>query len=156
MKASDLIRDAYQEIGKGAAEQAISPDMTQTAIRYLNNLMYAKDYMGLGYTEVTAGSDEITTPAYSWLWMVKALAVKLCPQFGIQENYAQLKADEKEAWSTVLISLSRISPPTFAGTVPKGSGNRKRGYYESPYYSESDNGLLTETNQDIVVEDATT
>lgn len=155
MNASELIRDAYQEIGKSAAEQTIGGDMMQTAIRYLNNLMYAKDYLGLGYTEVTDGADAITTPAYSWEWMVKALAVRLAPQFGVQENYMQLKEDENQAWSTVLISLSRISPPTFTGNVPLGSGNKRPGTYTGRFYTEADNGLLTETNQDIVVEDDT-
>ena len=74
--------------------------MGATAIRYLNNLMYAKDHLGLGYTTITAASQEITTPAYSWLWMVKTLAIKLAPQFGQLDSYLVLKADEKDAFRT--------------------------------------------------------
>lgn len=155
MKASELIRDAYQEIGKAAAEQSISGDMLDTAIRYLNNLAYSKDYILTGYTTVTDGDTEITTPAYTWLWFIKALAIKLAPQFGQLESYSFLKADESDAWSTVLISLQRIPPPQLNGNVPYGSGNRMSGSRSRKFYPESDDGLLTETNQDIIAEDDT-
>ena len=153
MLASELIRDAYQEIGKSAAEQPISGDMTETAIRYLNNLVFSKNHVAMGYTEVTSGADEITSPAYTWMWMVKALAVKLCPQFGVQENYMQLKEDEAEAWDSVLIALVRISAPSVSGNVPVGSGNKTPGNNEADFYAETDSGILTESNQDVVVED---
>lgn len=155
MKASELIRDAYQEIGKVAAEQSISGDMLDTAIRYLNNLAYSKDYILTGYTTVVDGDTEITTPAYTWLWLVKALAIKLAPQFGQLDSYTLLKSDESEAWSTVLISLQRIPAPQLNGNVPCGSGNRMPGSRDTQYYRESDDGLLTETNQDIIAEDET-
>ena len=155
MNAEELFRRSYQLIGKGAAEQPISGDMAATAIQYLNDLMYSKDHMGMGYTEVTTGTDPITTPAYTWKWMRVALALELAPEFGVVENTMMLEQQKKEAWSTVLLSLQRISAPTIAGTVPVGSGNRRPGCYDSPYYSESDDGVLTETNQEIAVEDDT-
>ena len=154
MNAEQLFRRSFQLIGKGAAEQTITGDMANTAIYYLNNLMYSKDHMGMGYTEVANGTDNITTPAYTWKWMTVALALEMAPEFGVTENAMMLDQMKKQAWSTVLLSLQRISAPTLAGTVPRGSGNYSPGY-DSAFYSETDSGILTETNQDIIVEDGT-
>lgn len=155
MQALELIRDAYQEIGRQASEQEITGDMGQTAIRYLNRMMAAKSYYALSYTEIANTSDEITTPEYTWEWMVKNLAIKLAPQFGTLESYGALVEDADEAWSTVLIYLSRISPPQLNGNVPYGSGNKRPGNWSRKFYPETDNGVLTEGNAEIVVEDGT-
>jgi len=155
MLASELIRDSYQEIGKIASQQPITGDETATAIRYLNNLMYSKAYIITDYTTVTSGSDEITTPDVFNMWLVKALAVKLSTQFGTLESYMPLKEDESEAWGSVLIQLSRIPAPQLNGNVPYGSGNLTSGNDTDVFYPESDNGVLTEQNATIVVEDGT-
>ena len=153
MLASELIRDAYQEIGKVAAQQSITGDETATAIRYLNNLMYSKAYIIVDYTVVESASDEITTPAVFNMWLIKALAIKLSTQFGQLESYLALKEDETEAWQSVLIQLQRIPAPQLNGNVPLGSGNKMPGNRTSNYYRESDNGVLTEQNATIIVED---
>jgi hypothetical protein len=155
MLASELIRDSYQEIGKVASQQPITGDETATAIRYLNNLMYSKAHIIVDYTVVASASDEITTPDVFNMWMVKALAIKLSTQFGQLESYMALKEDESEAWQSVLIQLSRIPAPQLNGNVPYGSGNKMPGSYTGSYYTESDNGVLTEQNGTIVVEDDT-
>ena len=155
MLANELIRDAYQEIGKIAAEQPIAGDETNTAIRYLNNLIYSKAYLLTDYTVITSGSDPITTPDSFNMWLIKALAIKLSPQFGTLESYMPLKEDEKDAWCSVLIQLSRIEAPQINGNLPYGSGNRTPGNYTDRFYRESDNGVLTEQNGSIVVEDDT-
>ena len=66
-----------------------------------------------------------------------------------------LKEDESDAYSTVLLLAQRIGPHQFSGNVPLGSGNRRPGQYSGRYYTESDAGLLTETNQEIIAEDDT-
>jgi len=154
MLANELIRDAYQEIGKVAAQQPITGDETMTAIRYLNNLMYSKSHIIQDYTVVTSGSDEITTPDVFNMWMIKALAIKLAPQFGQLESYMAIKEDATEAWNSVLIQLQSIPAPQPNGNTPYGSGNRKTGR-DAKYYRESDNGVLTEQGVGIAVEDAT-
>ena len=152
MIASDLIRDAFQEIGKVASEQPITGDETATAIRYLNNLAYSKAHIITSYTVVSSGSDEITTPDPFNMWFVKSLALKLAPQFGQLESYLALKEDEKEAWQAVLIQNSRIPAPQLNANVPYGSGNKSPGNWTDRFYPESDNGVLTEQNDTIVVE----
>lgn len=155
MLASDLIRDAYQEIGKVAAQQPITGDDTATAIRYLNNLVYSKAHIITDYTVVSSGSDEITTPDVFNMWLIKALAIKLSTQYGTLESYGALKEDESEMWNSVLIQLSSIPAPQLNGNVPYGSGNKSPGGYSAQYYPETDNGVLTEQNATIIVEDGT-
>ncbi len=156
MIASDLIRDAYQEIGKIATEQPISGNETATAIRYLNNLAYSKAHILTDYTVIASGSDEITCSDAFNMWFIKALAVKLAPQFGQLESYLPLKEDAKEAWQAVLIANSRIPAPEINGNLPYGSGNRNNsGGYTDRFYRESDSGVLTEQNAQVIVEDDT-
>lgn len=155
MLASELIRDAYQEIGKVAAEQPISGDETATAIRYLNNIAYSKAHIITNFTVVTDAGDEITSSDAFNLWFVKALARKLAPQFGQLDSYQFLYDDEKEAWQSVLITNSRIPAPQVNGNTPYGSGNRTSGGYADRFYSETDNGVLTEQNSQVIVEDDT-
>ena len=154
MLANELIRDAYQEIGKVAAQQPITGDETMTAIRYLNNLMYSKAYIIQDYTVVVSASDEITTPDVFNMWLIKALAIKLSTQFGTLESYMPLKEDAKEAWQSVLIQLQSIPAPQLNGSTPYGSGNRGYGRTDK-FYRESDNGVLTEQGTTIIVEDDT-
>lgn len=153
MKASTLIRNAFVRIGKTGAAQSVDGQDTLDAISRLNNLMYAVEYVGMGYTEVDSGSDDITTPAYSWRWMEIALGLELAPEYGQLESYVALEARLDQAWSPIIGSLQRIGPPQLTGNVPIGSGNRRPG--DCQYYTETDDGILTETNQEIIVEDAT-
>lgn len=153
MIASDLIRDAYQEIGRVAAEQPIRGDETATAIRYLNNIAYSKSHIITNYTVIASGSDEISSDDSFNMWFIKALAIKLAPQFGQLESYLPLKEDEREAWQSVLIANSRIPAPQLNGNVPYGSGNRNNsGGWSDRFYRESDDGVLTEQNAQIIVE----
>lgn len=123
MKASSLINQAFSDIGKKANENPISGQEMQDAIDALNLMMYSYDRLGLGHTEVTSSSDDITTPAYSWLWMRKKLAQLLAPEYGRLESYVFLDTQEKDAYAAIRIALGRIGPPQLDGRVPIGSGN---------------------------------
>lgn len=153
MKASSLINQAFSDIGKKANENPISGQEMQDAIDALNLMMYSYSRSGLGYTEVTSSSDDITTPAYSWLWMRKKLAQLLAPEYGRLESYVFLDTQEKDAYAAVRIAVGRIGPPQLDGRVPIGSGNQSPGAWEDRFYQESDAGILTQTNQDIITED---
>ncbi len=150
MNAEEWIRDALQEIGQQAAEQPLSPDQTQTGIRYANRLMRAKAPLGLGYTVIDSGSDEITIPAYAEEWAVKALAVRLASQFASYEGLAELKMDEMEAFKDVLrnqpIDISMSMPEG----VPVGSGNQQ--FCTPTFYPADPNLELTETGDYVEVE----
>ncbi len=155
MKAGKLIEQAFSDIGKKANENPISGQEMQDAIDSLNLMMYSYDRLGLGHTEVTSSSDDLTTPAYSWLWMRKKLAQLLAPEYGRLESYVFLDTQEKDAFAAIRIALGRIGPPTLDGRVPIGSGNQTPGWWDNRFYNEDDDGLLTQTNQDIIAEDDT-
>ena len=151
--ASTLIRDAYRDIGKGAAQQSIKPYMTDAAIVALNDLMASQPY-NMGYTEITSGSDQITTPEYTWVWMRKALAIDLAPEFGVLESYPLLERQMQKAWSNIKLRIAQIPAPEVMDTVPMGSGNVEPGDCHQ-YYTETDDGVLSEQNAQIIVEDDT-
>ena len=154
MTAEELIRQAFFEIGKKASQQPISGDDYNTAIIRLNALVSSTPTIP-NYTVVTSSSDEITCPDYCDRWLTKALALDLAPQYGQLESYAALKMDKEEAWIAISRSLVRIGAPQLNGNVPYGSGNRMPGNWSRKYYPETDNGILTEQNAQIVVEDDT-
>lgn len=155
MNAAELIRDSFQDIGLVAAENPIDGEKTVAAIRYLNRMMAAKLHLGLGYTEIVSAGDSITAPEYAWEWMQKSLAIKMAPRFGQLDSYVHLKEDEQEAFSTVLLATQSIGPPELSGNVPLGSGNHRAHGCGHGFYQESDDGVLSETGQQIVVEDGT-
>ena len=79
----------------------------------------------------------------------------LAPQFGTLENYLALETDKKTAWQAISRTIVRLSPPQLMDTVPMGSGNKSPGnnnYYK--FYTETDEGLLSENNTNIILEDA--
>ena len=150
--AAELIKDAFLEIGKSDVNQTIRGEDFNTAIRKLNQIVASKPIIP-NYTVVSSSSDEITAPEYSHLWLTIKLAQSLAPQYGRLESYSFLEEEAREAYTAILMANSRIKPPTLTGNVPLGSGNRCPGDSWEVYYTESDDGLLTETNENIVVED---
>lgn len=124
MKAEDWIRDAYQTLGQLAAEQPVTADMTQTAIRYANRLMFSYDYLGLGYTVIDSASDDITIPPYAEEWAVLALAVRLSPQFGNFEGLTEIKMAAEVAYTNMLKHITLDVSQTPPNGLPMGSGNQ--------------------------------
>lgn len=154
MTAEELIRQAFFEIGKTASQQSISGDDYNTAILRLNALVHSTPTIP-NYTVIIDASDEITSPSYCDRWLIKALALDLAPQYGQLESYTALKEDKSEAWSAISRSLVRIGAPQLNGNVPYGSGNQMPGSRYKRYYTETDDGILTEQNAQIIVEDGT-
>lgn len=154
MTAAELIRKAFLDIGKNDANQPIQAEDYDDAIEALNELIDSEPTIP-GYTVVTSSSDEITCPSYCFRWLRKALALDLAPQYGQLESYMPLEMQKESAYSVILRSLSRIGPPQLNSNVPYGSGNRTPGNRCRKYYPESDNGILTESNAEIIVEDDT-
>lgn len=153
--AAEIIKQAYQEIQAVSANHAVPAEIYETGYKRLNFLIYSEPTIP-NFTTLTSSSDEITAPDYTLRWMIKALALDLSSQFGMLESYMILEKQKKEAYSVILRSLSRIGPPQLNGNVPFGSGNiRPGGRYTGRYYTETDNGVLTETNAEVIVEDAT-
>ncbi len=150
MKAEELIRDSLMELGVVAAEQPVSPDQMQTAIRYLNRLMYSYDYLGLGYAVVDSGSDNLTIPPYAEEWAVKALAVRMAKQFGPADDIMLLKDDERVAYRNMLAHIPLDIAQNYPGNLPVGSPNSN--FFSGDFYPGSPDHLLNEQGDYILLE----
>lgn len=154
MKAEELARDALQELGIQAAEQAIQADEMQTAIRYMNRLARGVDYLGLGWTTITSGSETITIPAYAEEWFVFKLALRMAAQFPPTDQIMIIDANEKEAWSNLLLQHQSVDEYSYPATLPTGSGNYDSGCYDTTFYPETEDNILQENGNNILTEDA--
>jgi hypothetical protein len=153
MKAEELIRDALQELGQQAAEQPVQADEMQTGIRYLNRLMRGVDYLGLGFTVITSGSQEVSIPAYAEEWAVFKLAIRMASQFPPTDQIQIISANERQAWSNLLIQHLEIPQMRFDDRMPIGSGNED-GVYSDRFYPTNGSSILTEGGDHILLEDA--
>lgn len=153
--AAEIIKQAYLEIQAQAASQTVPPDVYDIGYKRLNSLINSEPTIP-NFTNLTSSSDEITCPDYCELWIIKALALQLAPQFGMLESYEVLERQKKRAFGVILRSNSTIGPPQLNANVPYGSGNVRPGNrFGRKFYPETDNGVLTETNAEIIVESGT-
>lgn len=154
MKAEELARDALQELGQQAAEQPVQPDEMQTAIRYMNRLARGVDYLGLGWTTITSGSQTVTIPAYAEEWFVFKLALRMAAQFPPTDQIMSIAANEREAWANLLLQHQSVDVYSYPATLPIGSGNYDNGCYGYTFYPETEDNILQENGNDILTEDA--
>lgn len=153
MKAEDWISDALLEIGVGAAEQPVQPSHMQTGIRYGNRLMFAHDFLGLGYTVVSSANDTVTIPPFAEDWAVKALALSMSKQFGPNDNEAALRADVTKSYKLMLKHIPLDISMNMPEILPVGSGNEC--YASGVFYPGDENVILDEQGQYILLEDNT-
>jgi len=151
MKAEELIRDALQELGQQAAEQPVQADEMATGIRYLNRLMRGVDYLGLGFTIITSGSQEVTIPAYAEEWVVFKLAIRMASQFPPTDQIQIISANERQAWSNLLAQHQELPQMRYDDRLPVGSGNDD-GVYSDRFYPPSADSILTESGDNILLE----
>jgi hypothetical protein len=155
MKVEDLVRDSLQELGVQAAEQPITPDQIQTGIRYTNRMMTSVDYLNLGFTVVNDASDEITVPPFCDEWMVKALAVRLSPQFGGTSMLPSIMEDRDTAYSNMLLQTVEVDPSCYPSRLPVGAGNQQTD--TNIYFYPGKNEVIEkEDGQDILTEEGKT
>lgn len=143
MKANDLVKDALMELGVSAAEQPVTADEFRTAVRYANAMFASKTFLKLGYTPVKNASDDVTIPDYAEEWAVKALAIRLAPQFPPTESFGMIVAAEKEAYHALLQNHQKIRPSRYPNTLPVGAGNECYSgirFYPGECRKDEDNG----------------
>lgn len=134
--ASTVIRDALQEILVQAAEQPITADEGQSAIRLLNRMMSAweADGIDLSYTAIDSLNDAITVVDGALDAIVLNLAIKLAPQYDRPISQG-LYINAKRAYDAMLKIAVVIPDTEFPATLPYGSGNETAGYNESKFYT---------------------
>ncbi len=153
MKAEVYVRDALQEIGQQAAEQAVEPDEMATAIRYFNRLMLGYAWLGLGYTIISSSSDEVTIPTFAQEWAVYALAKRLSVQFPSMTDSDKITLGDnlKEAWNNMMLQINPSTEQSYPYILPVGSGNENRLFIDRFYPEDADN-ILQEDGDNILLE----
>jgi hypothetical protein len=155
--AGDIIGDALTDLVVQDAEASLEASEYQVGIRYLNRMMFRLDAMGinLGYTEVTNLSDPITVALGAMDGIVANLAIALAPQFDaiVTAGINSRAIDGLNAMRKLSRNMQPTSPPC---TLPIGSGNEWDNYSNDHFYPcLDDNSILTETDRNILLEDAT-
>lgn len=153
MKAELLVRDALQEIGQQAAEQPVKADEMATGIRYANRIANSYTKLGLGWTNITSSSQEVTVPVWAEWWLVLMLAKALMPQFPSVDDSTKftLEANLKAAWKNLLDNQQELPVTTYPSTLPVGSGNEWT--WSDRFYPVDDNNILQENGDNILLED---
>ncbi len=154
IKALELITDSLEDILQLADEEPIESSTMNTSIRYLNDMMFMWDALGisLGYTRVENAGSDITVADGALMGIKAYLAISLAPKFKatITPELAKRATDGYRAILSLAVSSGEMSYPS---TLPMGSGNHR--YGGSTFYPEEQNLILSETNGNIGLEDST-
>jgi hypothetical protein len=157
-KVADIIKSALQEINVQASEAPIEADEAQTAILYLNRMMFkfAAQGINLGYTKVSNLADDVTVADGAMDGIVKNLALSLQPQFTSEDTPINplLVQQAKEGLDVMRqLSVFSIGPSFFPSTLPVGSGNEDdTGLGADRFYTEPQEQIETEQGGFISVE----
>lgn len=154
-KASEVIQSALLNLNVSAAESGIEAAEAQGAIEMLNDLMTEWDADGipLGYTLISDLGDTVTVPDSALRGIKYNLALALAPQYrdNVPPVLVELASRTK---STIIKQVVNVPRAPMPDTLPIGSGNEC--YTDQRFFPETpDNGLLTETNGGILLEDST-
>ena len=140
--AAEIIEDALSDILVRASESPIPADEMQSAIRIMNR-MVASWNLGIGYTNVTDASDDLTVIQGAELAIQQNLAVALAPSY---DAVATVKLEKMASKS--LRNLKKIVITTadmnFPSRLAKGSGNTR--YYDSSTFYPAQGAELTQEN----------
>jgi len=155
-KAGRVVKAILLDIMALGSEADLPAPEVDDAIFAMNNFMTALDADGvnLGYTVVDSVTDTITIPDGALMGLVKNVAVIMGPQFGAiipPELFAQARKYLKTMTNLGL----NLQPMQFPDTLPIGSGNEYDDFNLQHFYPGLDDTILTETNNNILVEDAT-
>lgn len=152
--ANDIITDALQELIVQASEAPIEAPEAQTAIRYLNRMMFRWSAIGidLGYTTASDLGDDPTLPAYAEDVVVKHLAALLMKQYDIPMT-VDFKIELRDLMSDLRLVTFSIGATEYGSTLPYGSGNETvNGITTTHFYPDLQDDILTETTGSIGLE----
>ena len=155
--AKEIIVDALEDILVQQEEAPIEADEARAAIRYLNDLMamWSAKGINLGYTVVSNLSDTITVPDGAKAGIKAALAIALDAKYG-GKNISESLIKRAQAGYRAIQALSvRPGSMDFPSTLPRGAGNSQPGYTFDPFYTNSNEQVLSEGDGTIALEDDT-
>lgn len=143
--AKTLINDVLLEIQVNGAEQAVQAVDFQTALRYLNRMMFefAEDGINLGFTEVTGPDDPITVNRGAINGIIANLAIQISNtyDFNIGPDLASRAVESKRVMTKI---ATQISPSSYPDTLPIGSGNETEYSSSDKFYTDDPNTINTE------------
>jgi len=151
MKASDLIRDALQELGQLAAEQPITADQYATGVRYANRMFSSFSYLGLGFTVLLNASETVTIPSFADEWAVKSLAVRMASQYAAFDGLQDLKMDARTAYNEMIKNLDFDYSTSYPSGLPVGLAV-ENDFGVDAFYPNDDEAILSESGNFIAVE----
>ncbi len=151
MKASDLIRDALQELGQLSAEQPITADQYATGVRYANRMFASFSYLGLGFTVLLSASETVTIPSFADEWAVKALAVRMASQYAAFDGLQDLKMDAKTAYNEMIKNLDFDYNTVLPSGLPVGLAVESD-FSVDAFYPNDEDAILTESGRYIAAE----
>ena len=143
--AKDVINDTLQELIVQANEQAIEAVEFNTAVRYMNRMMaeFAADGIPLGYSQVSNAADPITIPAGAINGLIYNLALHLATTYDVPVG-PELAVKAASAKNVMIKIASQISPTSYPGTLPIGSGNEGDAVYDDKFYTDPIDTVNTE------------
>lgn len=157
--AADIIGPALERIKVKDPSQELSSEDATTGIRYLNDMMLAladHDGVSLGYTIVSASTDEVTTPDWTHGMMRANLAVQMADEFG-KTITAGLAALADLYLKGVKGRMMVFDRPHLPDGLPTGQGNSAYGYNygvnNNFFYDEGKDALRDDLGAPMADED---
>lgn len=158
MTAGEIITAAYRKLRIRTSESELTSTEISDAIFELNNMMrqYETDGFYIGWTPVSATTDTITTPDWSYRFIYLGLAVLLSSEFGVQLSPVAI-ADFESARKAVLNMVVHAPVTSSPADMPMGAGNFGIGHrsQSSKFVgNEAENDILTGTGGNLSDETA--
>jgi len=158
--AAEVAQQALKRILVEADETPLEATEYADFYDIMNNFMAdleAKN-VNLGYTAVTAGTDEVTVPAGALRGLIANCAIEASTDYGGYVTPA-LQRMAREGMRTLhKLGRTRIAAK-YPGNLPKGAGNSQESssYWSEKFYSIQDSALLSLNGNteatDIVTQD---
>lgn len=152
--AKEVVTDAQEDLLEQAAEEPIEQPQAQAGIRYLNDMMFAWDAVGisLGFTKIDNLGDPLTVPDGAIKGIKRNLSLELSAKYDVEPTQL-LKEQAFDGLSAIMNLVDDIAPMRYDPNLPMGSGNVPPGYPN--YYPRSAVTALTETGGSISLENYT-
>lgn len=154
--AAQVVKAILQEIVVQGAEANFEASEVQDTIFGMNNYMTELDANGvsLGYTVVSDLGDTITIAAGAINGLIKNMALQMSPQFEVSPTALLIEQARKGLKVMTNIGLN-LQPAQFPCTLPIGSGNEYDDFNFEHFYPCPDVTILTEGNDNILLESET-
>lgn len=155
--AAQVTKAILQKILTHGAESELEPVEFQDAVFAMNNYMFAQAAIGvnLGYTEVANLGDTITVAPGAIMGMINNIAIDIASDYGYSVSRETIL--NAGIGMDAMRKLSRnITPTAHPATLPIGAANEfDHVFNDRHFFPETDENILTETNNNIGLESGT-